>query len=107
MELDNLGKRCVQKEFKCQSCFRIFKKLVQVDIHYIRCPFCDSDNCKSINNIKFQLENENKSKEEQIINLEKKNKEMSINYQKKLNEIDSNFSSEKNNALLNHNKQLK
>ena len=50
MELDNLGKRCVQKEFKCQSCFRIFKKLVQVDIHYIRCPFCDSDNCKSINN---------------------------------------------------------
>ena len=62
---------------------------------------------KNLNNIKFQLENENKSKEEQIINLEKKNKEMSINYQKKLNEIDSNFSSEKNNALLNHNEQLK
>ena len=62
---------------------------------------------KNLNNIKFQLENENKSKEEQIVNLEKKNKEMSINYQKKLNEIDSNFSSEKNNALLNHNEQLK
>ena len=50
MELDNIGKRCIQKEFKCQSCFRIFKKLVHVDIQYIRCPFCDSDNCKSINN---------------------------------------------------------
>ena len=62
---------------------------------------------KNLNNIKFQLENENKSREEKIINLEKKNKEISLNYQKKLNEIGNNFSSEKNNALLNHNEQLK
>ena len=62
---------------------------------------------KNLNNIKFQLENDNKEKEEQIINLERKNKEISINYQKKLNEIGNNYSSEKNNALLNHNEQLK
>ena len=62
---------------------------------------------KNLNNLKIQLENENKSKEEKIINLERKNKEISLNYQKKLNEIGNNFSSEKNNVLLNHNEQLK
>ena len=62
---------------------------------------------KNLTNLKLQLENDNKSKEEKIINLEKKNKEISINYQKKLNEMGTNFSSEKNNALFNHNEQLK
>ena len=62
---------------------------------------------KNLNNIKFQLENDNKEKEEQIINLERKNKEISINYQKKLSEIGNNYSSEKNNVLLNHNEKLK
>ena len=62
---------------------------------------------KNLTNLKFQLENDNKSKEEKIINLEKKNKEISINYQKKLNEMGTNFSSEKNNALFSHNEQLK
>jgi len=46
-----LGKRCVRKEFKCQSCFRSFKKLVQVLINKIQCPFCYSDNCQEVNNI--------------------------------------------------------
>ena len=62
---------------------------------------------KNLNNLKFQLENENKEKEEKIIDLERKNKEISINYQKKLNEIGNNYSSEKNNVLLSHNEQLK
>ena len=62
---------------------------------------------KNLNNIKFQLENDNKTKEEKIINLEMKNKEMSINYKKKLNELGNNYSSEKNNVLLNHTEQLK
>ena len=62
---------------------------------------------KNLTNLKLQLENDNKSKEEKIINLETKNKEISINYQKKLNEMGTNFSSEKNNALFSHNEQLK
>ena len=62
---------------------------------------------KNLNNIKFQLENDNKEKEEKIINLERKNKEIFINYEKKLNEMGNNYSSEKNNALLNHSEQLK
>jgi chromosome segregation ATPase len=62
---------------------------------------------KNLNSLKFQLDNENKEKEEKIIDLERKNKEISINYQKKLNEIGNNYSSEKNNVLLSHNEQLK
>ena len=50
-EKDNLTKRFVRKEFKCQSCFRFFKKLVQILIEHIQCPFCYSDNCKIINNL--------------------------------------------------------
>ena len=62
---------------------------------------------KNLNNIKSQLENENKLKEEKIINLERKNKEMSVNYQKKINEMGNNFSSERNDVLTNHNEKLK
>lgn len=53
VENDNniIEKRCVRKEFKCQSCFRYFKKLVQILITKIQCPFCYSDNCKEIKNV--------------------------------------------------------
>ena len=50
IENKNIDKRCVRKEFKCQSCFRFFKKLVQILIEHIQCPFCYSDNCKVITN---------------------------------------------------------
>jgi len=49
---ENSEKRCVRKEFKCNSCFRFFKKLVNILINTIQCPFCYSDNCKEINIIK-------------------------------------------------------
>ena len=65
-----------------------------------------SQQIKNLNNIKFELENENKIKDEKIMNLERKNNEISMNYKKQLNEMDSNFSSEKNNVLYNHTNQL-
>ena len=65
-----------------------------------------SQQIKNLNNIKFELENENKLKDEKIMNLERKNNEISMNYKKQLNEMDSNFSSEKNNVLYNHTNQL-
>ena len=42
---ENSEKRCIRKEFKCNSCFRFFKKLVNILINTIQCPFCYSDNC--------------------------------------------------------------
>ena len=66
-----------------------------------------SQQIKNLNNIKFQLENENKIKEEKILNLERQNNEIKMNYQKQMNEMDSNFSSEKNNAIINYKEQLK
>ena len=49
---NNFEKRYVRKEFKCQSCFHLFKKLVQLLINKIQCPFCYSDICIVVNNIK-------------------------------------------------------
>ena len=49
-EKESLTKRFIRKEFKCLSCFRFFKKLVQILIEHIQCPFCYSDNCKAIKN---------------------------------------------------------
>ena len=51
-EKENISKRYVRKEFKCNSCFRYFKKLVNILIKAIQCPFCYSDNCNEINIIK-------------------------------------------------------
>ena len=64
------------------------------------------DLLKNITNIKLQLENDNKIKEEKILNLERQNKEITMNYKKKLNEMDTNFSSEKSNVLSNYKEQL-
>ncbi len=62
-EKDSLAKRFIRKEFKCLSCFRFFKKLVQILIEQIQCPFCYSDNCKAINNSNdnSNLESDNSS----------------------------------------------
>ena len=46
---ENSDKRYIRKEFKCFSCLRIFKKLVNILIDKIQCPICFSDNCKEIN----------------------------------------------------------
>ena len=46
---ENYEKRYARKEFKCNSCFRYFKKLVNILINAIQCPFCYSDNCREIN----------------------------------------------------------
>ena len=62
---------------------------------------------QNLNNIKIQLENENKLSEEKIIELDKKYKEMSIDYQKKFSELNNKFSSENNNNFLNYNEKLK
>ena len=62
---------------------------------------------QNLNNIKIQLENENKLSEEKIIELDKKYKEMSIDYQKKFSELNNKFSSENNNNFLNFNEKLK
>ena len=57
---ENSEKRCIRKEFKCNSCFRFFKKLVNILINTIQCPFCYSDNCKEINIIKDnKIDNDN------------------------------------------------
>ena len=65
-----------------------------------------SQQLKNITNIKLQLENDNKIKEEKILNLERQNNEITMNYKKKLNEMDTNFSSEKSNVLSNYKEQL-
>ena len=62
---------------------------------------------KNLNNIKLQLENENREKEEKIYGLDKKIKEININYQKKLSELNNNYSSEKNSNYLKYNENLK
>ena len=62
---------------------------------------------KNLSNIKYQLENENKLKEEKILNLEQKNNEITINYKKQMNEMDNNFSSQKNKEVFNYKEQLK
>jgi hypothetical protein len=49
---ENSEKRFIRKEFKCDSCFRCFKKLVHALINNIQCPYCYSDNCRQINIIK-------------------------------------------------------
>ena len=106
MELDNLGKRCIQKEFKCLSCFRIFKKLVQIDIQYILCPFCDSDNCKSIinendKNIDNNNESDNYSLKKEL-NLKNEDNKSENNINK-----NNNLSNEKyTNLFLNKKKLL-
>jgi len=66
-----------------------------------------SQQVKNLSNIKFQLENENKLKEEKILNLEQKNNEITINYKKQMNEMDNNFSSQKNKEVFNYKEQLK
>ena len=66
-----------------------------------------SQQVKNLSNLKFQLENENKLKEEKILNLEKKNNEITINYKKQMNEMDNNFSSQKNKEVYNYKEQLK
>ena len=58
-EKEDFEKRCVRKEFKCLSCFRFFRKLVQVLIKKIQCPFCYSDNCLETNNSKNLENNKN------------------------------------------------
>ena len=62
---------------------------------------------KNLNNIKIQLENDNKTQEEKLIVLDRKIKEMSVNYQKKFAELNNNYSEEKNNNFLNFNEKLK
>ena len=62
---------------------------------------------KNLNNIKLQLENENREKEEKIYGLDKKIKEININYQKKLSELNNNYSSEKNSNYLKYNENLR
>jgi chromosome segregation ATPase len=66
-----------------------------------------SQQLKNLSNIKLQLENENKIKEEKILTLERQNKELEMNYKKQMNEMDNNFSSEKNNAVSNYKEQMK
>ena len=66
-----------------------------------------SQQLKNLSNIKLQLENENKIKEEKILTLERQNKELEMNYKKQMNEMDNNFYSEKNNAVSNYKEQMK
>lgn len=49
IDKESSQKRFIRKEFKCNSCFRFFKKLVHILINTIQCPYCYSDNCKEIN----------------------------------------------------------
>jgi hypothetical protein len=94
---ENMGKRFVQKEFKCQSCFRIFKKLVQIYINNIQCPFCNSDNCNLINkssenNINNNFELDNSSLKTQVtLKEEDEDKKMQINNDNNLNNDKNNF----------------
>ena len=65
-----------------------------------------SQQLKNITNIKIQLENDNKTKDENILKLQRQNQEIKRNYEKKMNEMDTNFSSEKNSVLINYKEQL-
>ena len=58
-------------------------------------------------NIKVQLENEVKIKDERLIILDKKLKDMALNYQKKFSELKSNFYNEKNANISSYNEKLK
>ena len=51
-------------------------------------------------NIKLQLEDENKIKDEQLHILDKKLKEMATNYQNKFSELKSNYAAEKNRNII-------
>ena len=94
---ENIGKRFVQKEFKCQSCFRTFKKLVQIYINNIQCPFCNSDNCNLINkpsenNINNNFELDNSSlKTEVTLKEEDEDQKMKVNDDNNLNNDKNNF----------------
>lgn len=94
---ENMGKRFVQKEFKCQSCFRIFKKLVQIQIKNIQCPFCNSDNCNllnnsSENNINNNFELDNSSlKTEFTLKEEDEDKKIKVNKDNNINNDKNNF----------------
>ena len=105
IEKNNIEKRCVRKQFKCQSCFRFFKKLVHILIEHIQCPFCYSDNCKVITN-----SNENKNNSESDDSSlktdedEKEEKKITNNNEKTDNE-DTN-EEKKNYSFLNRKKLL-
>jgi hypothetical protein len=104
-ENKNIDKRCVRKEFKCQSCFRFFKKLVQILIEHIQCPFCYSDNCKVIAN-----SNDNDSIGSDNSSLktdEEEEKEDKIKIKNKNENNNNNINEEKKNySFLNRKKLL-
>ena len=105
MLIDNIEKRCVRKEFKCQSCFRFFKKLVQILIDQIQCPFCYSDNCKVITN---SNENNNtvESDDSSLKTEEDEEEEKKItNINKKIDNENTN-EEKKNYSFLNRKKLL-
>ena len=102
---ENMGKRFLQKEFKCQSCFRIFKKLVQIYIKTIQCPFCNSDNCNLINkssenNINNNIELDNSSLKTEFSSKEEdEDKKMKV-------KSNSNLYNDKNNFKFLNKKKL-
>ena len=61
---------------------------------------------KNLNNVKMQLETQNRTKEEKIFELDRKIKEITVNYQKKFTQLKNDYSSEKNNNILNYNENL-
>ena len=61
---------------------------------------------KNLNNVKMQLETQNRTKEEKIFELDRKIKEITVNYQKKFAQLKNDYSSEKNNNILNYNENL-
>ena len=88
---ENMGKRCVQKEFKCQSCFRTFKKLVQIYINNIQCPFCNSDNCNLINKLSENNINNNFELDNSSLKTEVTLKEEDEDTKMKVNNDKNNF----------------
>jgi len=61
---------------------------------------------KNLNNVKIQLETQNRTNEEKIVELDRKIKEITVNYQKKFVQLKNVYSSEKNNNILNYNENL-
>lgn len=106
VEKENMGKRFVQKEFKCQSCFRTFKKLVQIYISNIQCPFCNSDNCNLINKSSESIINNNLELDNSSLKTEFTLKEEDEDKKMKVNQDNNNLNNDKNNFMFLNKKKL-
>ena len=101
---ENSDKRFIRKEFKCLSCLRIFKKLVNILIKTIQCPICNSDNCKEINIIKNN--NSINSSNDSLIEINNSSSKINFTFKEDGREKKTNNKNSGNYSFLNKKKLL-